>query len=312
MTAMPPLPQARTPVAILCADVHGYSRMMARNEERTYELVNRAINLIRSRIGDYGGRVANVAGDGVMALVGSASQALQFAFAIQREFRDGSVWNVDDDPIAFRIGINFGEVFFGEGNVQGHSVNIAARIQTLARPGGICITDLVQRAAPDSVGGRVRPLGLKYLKNIDEPVVVFAIDINGAEISTSLLVPAVSGSLRPSRPMAVVEAFQAASGSLDETYLALAMSESLTQALSKFNWLSVKEGRSSGLVAPVLADSSAGSFIADRDYVVTGRILRMRGNLRLLAKLHEHRIGESSGLAVLTCGSAIRSSGSTG
>ena len=146
--------------AILCADVHGYSRLMARNEERTHEGVSRSLRLARSVIGDYGGWVANVAGDGLVALFVNASEALKFASAMQRKFRD-SVWNADDEPITFRIGIDFGKVFFDEGNVQGHSVNVAARIQTLARPGGICITDVVQRAAPDSVAGRTRPLGLK-------------------------------------------------------------------------------------------------------------------------------------------------------
>src|SRR5919106_4510102 len=124
--------------AILFADVHGYSRLMSRNEERTYQRVTQALRLIRSLIGDYGGRVEHVAGDGVLALFESAAQALQFAIAIQREFRNDAVWNADDEPITFRIGINLGEVFFGGEAIQGHSVNVAARIQALALPGGIC------------------------------------------------------------------------------------------------------------------------------------------------------------------------------
>ena len=177
----PPVPFGRSQSAILCADVHGYSRLMEKNEERTQERVNRSINLVRALIGDYQGRVASVAGDGLIALFDNTPQALQFAFAIQRKFCDQTVWNLDDDPITFRIGISHGEVYFGEGNVQGHSVNVAARIQSLARPGGICVTDGVRRTARDSVGGALRPLGLKYLKNIDEPIEVFAIDIHGSE-----------------------------------------------------------------------------------------------------------------------------------
>ena len=166
--------------AILFADVHGYSRLMAKNEERTYQRVTQAIRLIRSLIGDYGGQVQHVAGDGILALFESAAQALQFAVAIQREFRNDAVWNADDEPIAFRIGINVGEVLLGgEANVQGHSVNIAARIQALAQPGGICVTEAVQRAVRDTLGIAMRQLGPQSLKNITEPVEVFAIEVNG-------------------------------------------------------------------------------------------------------------------------------------
>jgi adenylate cyclase len=285
MNYAPLVSLGRTPFAILCADVHGYSRLMARNEEGTHERVSRSIRLVKSLISEYGGWVANVAGDGLVALFESSSQALQFAFAIQREFRDAEVCNADDEPVAFRIGINLGRVFFDEGNVQGHSVNVAARIQTLARPGGICITDVVQRAASDSVAGRLRPLGLKYLKNIDEPVEVFAIDIDAAEPAESALVPPVPGS---SRPTVFVEAFEAVSGSHDETCHALAVSESLTQALSRFNWLAVKEDPRSGLVLRNLGNVASHVLEGNGGYVVAGRITRAQRNLRLIARLREH------------------------
>ena len=175
----------RQVAAILFADVHGYSRLMSRNEERTYHRVTQALKLIRSLIGDYGGRVEHVAGDGVLALFESAAQALQFAVAIQREFRNDAVWNADDEPITFRIGINLGEVFLGGETIQGHSVNVAARIQALARPGGICITNAVERAVRDALELEIRPLGLRSLKNIGEPVEVFAIEINGPSVPAS-------------------------------------------------------------------------------------------------------------------------------
>lgn len=181
--------------AILFADVHGYTRLMARNEERTYERVTEAIRLIRSLIGDYDGRVEHVAGDGILALFETAPQALRFAVAIQREFRNEAVWHADDEPIAFRIGINVGEVLFGEANVQGHSVNVAARIQALARPGGICITGAVARAIRDSLGIAMRQLGPQSLKNIAEPVEVFAIEVNGSPRPVSVELPEVHGEL---------------------------------------------------------------------------------------------------------------------
>jgi adenylate cyclase len=183
--------------AILFADVHGYSRLMARNEDRTYQRTTQAIRLIRSLIGDYGGHVQHVAGDGILALFESAAQALQFAVAIQREFRNEAVWH-GDEPIAFRIGINLGEVLVGgEANVQGHSVNVAARIQALAQPGGICVTEAVQRAVRDTLGIAMRQLGPKTLKNITEPIEVFAIEVNGPPGPVSAELPPVPSELAP-------------------------------------------------------------------------------------------------------------------
>jgi adenylate cyclase len=110
--------------------VHGYAQLMDRNEEGTYERGLQSIRLMKSLIGDYGGRVMNVAGAAVLALFDSASQALKFAVAIQQEFRKETVWSADDEPVAFRIGIKFGEVPVDEeANVQGCSVNVAARSQ---------------------------------------------------------------------------------------------------------------------------------------------------------------------------------------
>jgi adenylate cyclase len=182
-------PPHRQLSAILFADVHGYARLMSTAEEQTYERVTRSIRLIKSLIGDYGGNVVQTAGDGVLALFESASQALRFALAIQREFRNDAVWNPDGEAIAFRIGINLGEVIVGEGNVHGHSVNVAARIQALAQPGGICISEGVRRAVRDTLGVEIRPLGPQILKNIAEPIEVFAIEVNGPQIVTSTASP---------------------------------------------------------------------------------------------------------------------------
>jgi adenylate cyclase len=150
---------------------------MDKNEERTYQRVSQSIRLIRSLIGDYGGRVMNVAGDGVLALFEDAPQALRFALTIQQELRNDVVWNADDESVAFRIGINVGEVLVDEeSNVQGRSVNVAARIQALARPGGICISEAAKEALQDNPDVSLRSLGRQTLKNITEPVEVFVVE----------------------------------------------------------------------------------------------------------------------------------------
>ena len=187
MPASPLAIPRRDRSAILFADVHGYAQLMDRNEERTYERVSRSIRLMKSLIGDYGGRVMNVAGDGVLALFEDAPQALRFAVTIQRELRNDVVWNADDDPVAFRIGINLGEVLVDEeANVQGRSVNVAARIQGLARPGGICISETVKQTLQDNHDLTLRSLGHQSLKNIAEPVEVFVVE-QGAPAPPSIL-----------------------------------------------------------------------------------------------------------------------------
>ncbi len=188
MPASPSARPRRDLSAILFADVHGYAKLMDRNEERTYERVTRSIRLIKSLIGDYGGRVMNVAGDGVLALFESAPQALKFAVTIQEEFRNETVWSPDDEAVAFRIGINVGEVLVDEdSNVQGRSVNVAARIQALARPGGICVSEAVRRAVHDGLGVSIRSLGPQDLKNIAEPIEIFAIEVNGPQLPRRFL-----------------------------------------------------------------------------------------------------------------------------
>jgi adenylate cyclase len=116
------------------ADMVGYSRRMEQDEEHNSTQAARSVELFKSLIGDYNGQVANVAGDGVLALFDSAEQALRFAVQVQTEFRDQAVWG-DGEPIQFRIGLNLGEVIDQQGIVQGHCVNVAARLETLAEPG---------------------------------------------------------------------------------------------------------------------------------------------------------------------------------
>jgi adenylate cyclase len=275
--------------AILFADVHGYSRLMARNEERTYERVTQAIRLIRSLIGDYGGHVEHVAGDGILALFESAAQALQFAVAIQREFRNEAVWHADDEPIAFRIGINVGEVLVGaEANVQGHSINVAARIQALARPGGICITEAVQRAVSDTLGIAMRQLGPQTLKNITEPIEVFAIEINGPPVPVSVELPPPS-ELAPPFTEASVAVLPLGNLSDDprDSHLCDGFTGEIITSLSRFRELLVIARHSAFLFKNrEVASSEIAGQLGVR-YLVTGGLQRSGRKLRLRVQLTE-------------------------
>jgi adenylate cyclase len=285
----PATPPRRQLSAILFADVHGYSGLMSRNEERTYLRVSQAIRLIKALIGDYGGRVEHVAGDGVLALFESASRALQFAVAIQREFRNEAVWAGDDEPIAFRIGINVGEVLLGEAHVHGHSINVAARIQALALPGGICITDAVQRAVRDSLGLAVRPLGPQTLKNITEPVEVFAIEVNGPPVPVSVELPTQPSEIIQQTTDVSVAVLPLANQSNDprDSHLCDGFTADLITDLSRFRDLLLIARHSAFLfknqhVPPAQIADQLGVL-----YLVTGGLQRSGRKLRLRVQLTE-------------------------
>jgi adenylate cyclase len=275
--------------AILFADVHGYSRLMAKNEERTYERLTRSLRLIRSLMADYGGQFIRTAGDGVLALFETAPQALKFAIAIQREFRNDAVWNADDEPIVFRIGINLGEVLIGEADIQGHSVNVAARIQALARPGGICVTKAVQRAVRDAWSTTIRPLGLQSLKNITEPVEVFAIEVNGSPAPVSTELPPMPSEIVQPFTEASVAVLPVANLSNDprDIHLCDGFTGDIITNLSRFRDLLVIARDSAFLFRH---GAAASAQIADRlgvRYLVTGSLQRTGRKLRLRVQLTE-------------------------
>lgn len=188
-------PAAQTPqrrlLALLFADVVGYSRLMARDEAATLARLEECVGLFRRLIVDYGGRIVETPGDQVYAVFESAVQALRFAVEIQREFRNRQAWIVGQEPILFRIGIHSGEVLVTEDRVQGHHVNVTARIQTLAPAGGICISGVVQAVAAADTSFRTRSLGSQLLKNLPEPLELFVVDLDEPpDLSAFLLPPA--------------------------------------------------------------------------------------------------------------------------
>jgi class 3 adenylate cyclase len=135
--------------------------------------------LISSLVGDYGGSVVDTAGDGLVALFPSATLALDFAVEMQREMSNAAVWSGGQEPIAYRIGITIGDTIVGDSGVYGHGINMAARIQALASPGGICIAEPVHqfvRNEHDARSGRSK----QKLKNIADEVEVLAVDFGRA------------------------------------------------------------------------------------------------------------------------------------
>ena len=159
--------------AILVADIAGYSRLMAEDEAATVAALKGHQAVILPLVETHGGRIQDTAGDGILAEFRSVQQAVECAIAIQRTMAERYAEVPPARQMRFRIGVNFGDVMYDGTRVYGDGLNIAARIQALAEPGGICVTALVR----DEVGARTslafEDLGMQHLKNIPRPVRVF-------------------------------------------------------------------------------------------------------------------------------------------
>jgi class 3 adenylate cyclase/pimeloyl-ACP methyl ester carboxylesterase len=163
--------------AILAADVAGYSRLMSEDEAGTLaELKSQRSTLIEPAIARHGGRVVKLMGDGLLAEFGSVVEAAACATEIQREVDVRNRGKSDDELMRLRIGVHLGDVIIDGDDIYGDGVNIAARLESIAEPGGICLS----RQAFDQIDGKLplasRALGPQMLKNIPKPVDVYAID----------------------------------------------------------------------------------------------------------------------------------------
>ncbi len=167
--------------AIFYADVAGYSRLTGADEEGTHRTLRAFLDSLSAAIDTHGGRVVHYAGDAILADFPSVIDALTCAAAAQREFRSRNDLLIDDRKLQFRIGINLGDVIIDGEEIYGDGVNVAARLESLAEAGGICIS----RAVYDQVKGKVT-LGFEFMgeqkvKNIAEPVRAYRVLLDGAQ-----------------------------------------------------------------------------------------------------------------------------------
>jgi adenylate cyclase len=167
---------------ILCADVCGYSRLMEQDEAATLATLKACLEAIDGLITRHRGRVVSTAGDGLLADFPSVVEAVQCAIEIQQELAGRNRSLPDARRMAFRIGINLGDVMVDGGDLYGEGVNIAAWLEALAEPGGICISRTVYDQVRNKLTVGFDFLGDQPVKNISEPVPVFRVRLDGAPI----------------------------------------------------------------------------------------------------------------------------------
>jgi adenylate cyclase len=166
-------PLERKLVAILAADIHGYSRLMGIDEESTLATLSAHRAISDEIISQHGGRICGTAGDSVLAEFASVFAAVQCAVDIQHDLGEANLALGEERRMWFRIGINIGDVMVKDGDIFGDGVNIAARIEGLAEPGGICISRGVHDHVRRKFHYRFEDLGEQSVKNIAQPIRVF-------------------------------------------------------------------------------------------------------------------------------------------
>ena len=169
--------------AILAADVVGYSALMERDERGTHErLTARRKELFEPEITRHHGRVFKTMGDGMLAEFGSVVDAVECAVSLQRGLAERNVNLPEDQRLRVRIGINLGEVIVEGDDRFGEGVNIAARLEQLADPGGICVSGKVAREVEKKLAFSFEPMGAQHVKNIAEPIQAFRVRLDGKQV----------------------------------------------------------------------------------------------------------------------------------
>ncbi|RXG84560.1 adenylate/guanylate cyclase domain-containing protein [Bradyrhizobium vignae] len=230
-----PVRVERRLAAILAADVVGYSRLMHLNEEATHaKLTTLLTDGITHAISEHGGRIVKNTGDGFLAEFPSAVEAVRAAVQFQTRIRELTVADAADGRIAFRVGINVGDVIVEPHDVFGDGVNIAARLESIAEPGGICISSSAYDHVRGKVGVEFADLGVQNLKNIALSVRAYAVVQDGLSSAPG---PSRAKLDLPSPPRLsiVVLPFANLSGDPEQDHFADGVTDSLTTDLSRIS-----------------------------------------------------------------------------
>src|SRR4029078_11406688 len=229
--------------AVLAADVAGYSRLMGADEEGTLARL-KAIrkSLVDPAIAFHRGRIVKTTGDGMLVEFASAVDAPRCSAEVQQAMAAQNADVPQDVRIEFRLGIHVGDIIIDDNDIFGDGVNIAARLEGIAEPGGICISDDARRQIRGKVDIALEDIGPQNLKNIAEPMRAWRSRITPKSSAR----PAATASIGtaeplplPDKPSIAVLPFQNMSGDPEQEYFADGMVEEITTALSRFHWLFV-------------------------------------------------------------------------
>jgi len=277
--------QSRKLAAILAADVAGYSRLMALDDRTTVQAINESRAVFRERIERHGGLVVDMTGDSVLAEFRSALTAVECAMDVQAALLKRNQPLLAEKRMLFRIGIDIGDIIAQpDGSIYGDAVNIAARLQSIGEPGGICVSSMVYDQVKTRLGAAVEFLGEQQVKNIAEPVRAFRVRVDGSISAASGARPAPVLTL-PDKPSIAVLPFDNMSGDPEQEFFADGIVEAITATLSRIRSFFVIARNSAfrykGRAVDVL---QVGKELGVR-YVLEGSVQKAGGRLRITVQL---------------------------
>src|SRR5215469_15954744 len=277
--------------AILAADIAGYSKLMGADEAGTVaRLKQYRRELIDPKNKQYRGRVVKTTGDGILIEFPSVVDAISCSLELQQGMRERNADVPPEKRIAFRIGINLGDVIVEGRDLYGDGVNIAARLEGLAEPGGICISETVLNHARGKIAFDVEDLGEQHLKNIARSVRVFRIVVDRTRRGTILRTRAPALAL-PDKPSIAVLPFQNMSGDPEQEYFTDGMVEEIITALARMRWLFVIARNSSFTYKGRMVDvKQVGRELGVR-YVLEGGVRKAANRLRITSQLIDVSMG---------------------
>ena len=321
-------PFDRKLAAILYADVAGYSRLTGEDEEGTHRILSACLDSIAATIEEHGGKVMHYAGDAVLADFNTASIALACAVAIQKNIEVCNQGIPENRKVRFRIGVNLGEVIVDRNEIFGDGVNIAARLESLAEPGGICISQALRSAVGEKLPLDYDFLGEQHVKNIAQPVqayharlkpdstiplpdrrsrgfggkrrialvaiiaiLIAATAVTATRLMTSSLASRDAALPIPKSPTIAVLPFENIGGEKSEEYFADGMTNDIITDLSKFSDLLVIASNTMFTYKGRAVDVQNVSRDLGVRYVLEGSVQRINNRLRINAQLIDGTTG---------------------
>src|SRR6266571_4874423 len=286
--------------AILAADVAGYSRLMGADEEGTLvSLKTLRRELSDPKIKEHHGRIVKTTGDGLLVEFGSVVDAVRCAVEMQREMAIRNAGVPAEKRIEFRMGINLGDIIIDDGDIFGDGVNIAARLEALAEPGGICASRVVRDQVRDKLAFAFEDMGEQQVKNIARPVRVHRIRIDEAPAAlsaarpepTSLALPDKPPLALPDKPSLAVLPFQNMSGDPEQEYFADGMVEEITTAIARLPWLFVIARNSAFTYKGKAVDVKRVAHDLGVRYVLEGSVRKAANRVRITGQLIDTTTG---------------------
>jgi TolB-like protein/class 3 adenylate cyclase/Flp pilus assembly protein TadD len=276
--------------AVLAADVAGYSRLVGADEEGTLSRLKALrAKVIDPKIAEHRGRIVKTTGDGLLVEFASVVDTLRCAVEIQATVAESNAPLPADKRIQFRIGINVGDIVVEEDDIFGDGVNVAARLEGMAEPGGICVSERVQEDAAGRLDLAFDDMGEQTLKNIARRVRVYR--VRGIAAAKSPSAPATPVQPFPEKPSIAVLPFQNITGDPEQEYFVDGMVEEIITALSRIRWLFVLARNSSFTYKGQAVDvKRAGRELGVR-YLLEGSVRKAGNRVRIAGQLIEAETG---------------------